>query len=279
MRRLFNEENGTKIRDKDFRAIIPLDFALQMLENHHYVRGYAESAQIGMFLREILEIGFENDQPLDKLLRLFMVNQINRILIRTGAMNALCSDVFFDVRSQNNRLQWYYNSLHPSDSENYLWEMHNCLKWILEDLKEIKEQKERGDVPYQSDLYNLFENGPAEEKPSFCSCYKELETILSELELEQRDVDDLMEFYLNQQKMEKVSHWENLSEEYYYYLERILHGKEEPRKIVDFDTEIISKVLRAIRCEKISDSVDVALWSLFGKNRKKGSTKGGKNTI
>lgn len=247
-----------------------------MLENHRSVRRYVESAQIGLFLRKILEIGYHNDKPLDKLLRLYMANQIDQILIRTGIMNALRSDVFFDVESKNNLLKWYFDSLHPTDSANYLGDMYGCLNWILDDFKGIIEQKKGKTETFQSDLYNAAESSNSDKKPDFCSCYKELEEELSRLELKPSDVDDLLEFYLNQKEMETVSHWENIVEEYHYDLIKILTGKEDARTISAYDHVILSKMLRAIRCEKITDSIDDALWSLF--DRKKKPSMGSKTT-
>lgn len=253
MRQCFNSENKKRISELSFRKkYLLLGNTAQLLEEYTYFQAYVESAQIGLLLRDILSVEVYQDRVLDRLLRLYMANRMDQILMRTGIMNLMSPTVFFDIESPNHLLKWYYDTLHPSERDDYVGDYTQYLQQInpLEIFR--MDSREICDNPPETVTSS---NEADKNAPDFCSLYSKLTNRIHELCLTRNDVDDLVDFFLNKEKLKKVGNWKDIPKEHCDDLYKVLTGELKPGAFITYDHVLLTKVLRSIQCEKIVNDI------------------------
>ena len=196
--RKLRKESSDVIRPGYLRQNFYVNLAMELSENHKDLIYYEETAIAGIFLRDVLLVNKEKDAPLDRLLRLYIVNEMDRILTRTGVMKQLPAEVFLDM--DNRLLRWYFEfEKSLIVSEDRLKKFTAILEDKLEEYRCLFGEKSDNDSVDCEIYYEpIMPTGDREE--TFETLYNDLKTNYTFMH---DDVDKLLEYYLDIKVLKK----------------------------------------------------------------------------
>ena len=174
-----------------------VDLAVKLALNHGDLIYFGESAQAGILLREALKINKESGKPLDLLLRLYIANEIDQLLIRTGILHKLPPDVFLDLESDNALLQWYceYKKIIGSKDRTNAFLMHLSEKEELyKDMIALKKDP---------DGYRICISWEDDSEENTNETFNELyQTLEEHFSITKEEVNQILDFYLNEKALQ-----------------------------------------------------------------------------
>lgn len=190
--RKLRKESSDVIRPGYLRQNTYVNLAIELSQNHKDLIYYEETAIAGIFLRDILLVNKEKDAPLDRLLRLYIVNEMDRVLTRTGVLKQLPAEVFLDM--DNRLLRWYFEfEKSLIVSEDRLKKFVAILEGKLEEYIRLFGEKADNDsvdcVIYYEPIMPL-----GDREDSFEILYNDLKT---NYKFMHDDVDKLLDYYLD----------------------------------------------------------------------------------
>lgn len=192
---------------------------------HKMLVYYGECAQAGLLLRNILQVNSKTDKPLDRILRLYIANEIDQILMRTGVLNGMPADVFLDMDTNNGLLKWYCENTNLLSSENRINKYIEYLEqW--EDLLTKPRKIQKGDSTNKALFSENHKDSKADAKDShkvsFSSLYKDLD---QNYQLTMIDADKILDFYLNETRIREKWDVRHIALKYLNRLISYLTGK------------------------------------------------------
>ena len=93
------------------RGNADLNLAFYLWRNRDDVVYFEESAYIGELLRGIFNDNRFGLDPLDTIIVMYLINEMDQALMRTGIMGDLPTEAFIDGETENGLLKWHYQSL------------------------------------------------------------------------------------------------------------------------------------------------------------------------
>ena len=167
-------------------------------------------------------------------------------------MNMMSPTVFLDIESQNHLLKWYYETLHPSERDDYVGDYVQYLQQINPlEMFRIDSGERCENIPENVCSSNRTDNNAVD----FCSLYRQLTNRIHELGITRYDVDVLVDFFLNKEKLKITGNWKDIPEEHCDDLYKVLTGELEPGAFATYDHVLLTNVLRSILCEKTANDM------------------------
>lgn len=163
-----------------------------LLDGYDIIMNQQDNAQIGLFLRSILLKCYQKARPMDTLIRFYLANRLDNLLIK-------CRNFPEDILQQDEKqapsndllLQYWMNE--KSNNEQLLSEFAG---WQFE-AECVSSDGESGDgvslgIVIPADLHKM--------------AFKDLYTkLISEFTISADSLDELMEFYLDVERLNKMS--------------------------------------------------------------------------
>lgn len=199
-----------------------INLAKHLALNRKELIYYGESAQAGILLKSVLLINAKIDKPLDRILRLYIANEIDQILMRTGVMNGLTADVFLDMETNNGIVKWYCEQIGLLQREDRVGNFREYLSQWQVCLDEIKKLKESGEAN-QCVICEYCEDDKSDTRnESFDCLYEDLDR---NCPFSKKDADDILEFYLNKEVLGKKGDLRHTAMQYIYRLASYFTGR------------------------------------------------------
>lgn len=262
MYQCYKEETHKHSMRAFFKNKNALSIALAISKYRSDIIYYEESALLGIFLSKLISSNTA-DTPLDRLLRLYIANRMDQLLIRTGALNTLPAYTFFDSPQPNALLRWYSESFNPPTNTEYITRMRKHLEAVAHNYEVLAQGRHNGNITPLLDYFCTLNHEEKYDPSEFATHY---ESLAQSFPLSNDDVNEIMNFYLDSKKLRKavgispdgsssVSSTVSLRKgilEYIQLLGQVLAGLEPARKLKDFDTEMLVRIIRASSCERFS---------------------------
>ena len=262
--RVYYKSQNKRRRKSFLKQCWEVDLAVRLVNYRSEFVYYEESALLGLFLRNLLFKTDSAEKPLDVLLRLYIANRIDRLIIRTGNMYELPPDIVLDSPNPNALLTWYYEHLHPLEKSDHTLAADSYVQNCVKDYEQLSQDLEAGNSkPLEQRMSKVINGDTEHSNEEFSTCYKELEKNFALFDY----AGDIFSFYLNEDNLKlivgsadkaliKKSTRNSLRHKTTSYIRTLLNvitSKAPLESLEKFDDHTLFKISRSIIYAKLAD--------------------------